>query len=70
VKSINDPVHSFVVRIWIEHTERKDAEPIWRGVIEQVGSNQRVYFDHLDKVRIYFAQYLEQIGVKNNTSQK
>ncbi len=42
----------------------KDAEPIWRGVIEDVNGDKPVYFDHLDKMRDYFAKYLTAIGIK------
>jgi len=42
----------------------KDVEPIWRGVIQHVEADKRVYFDHLDKMSTYFAKYLEDIGIK------
>ena len=64
MKSIKEITHSFIVRIWIEPQERKDAEPIWRGVIEDVEDDERVYFDHLDKMNTYFAKYLGKIGIK------
>ena len=70
MKPTKEPSHAFIVRIWIEHQESKDAEPIWRGVIEHVESGKQMYFDQLDKMRIYFAKYLEQIGIKINTPQK
>ena len=64
MKSTNETMHAFIVRIWIEPREMRDAEPIWRGVIEHVEGNERAYFDHLDKMRAYFARYLEEIGIK------
>ena len=64
MKSIKEISHAFIVRIWIEPQERKDAEPLWRGVIEDVEDDKPVYFDHLDKMNIYFAKYLEKIGIK------
>jgi hypothetical protein len=47
----------------------KDGEPIWRGVIQHVETEHArdekpVYFDHLDKMRFYFARYLEKLGIK------
>lgn len=66
VKSVKDTIHAFIVRIWIEPREMKEAEPIWRGVIEDVEDEERVYFDHLDKMNTYFAKYLEKIGIKIN----
>ncbi len=36
---------SFIVRIWIESiSEESDPSPTWRGVIEHVGSTERIYF--------------------------
>jgi len=64
VKFTKEITHAFIVRIWIEPRELKDAELIWRGVIEHVEGDERVYFDHLDKVSAYFAKYLEAIGIK------
>ena len=54
------------MRIWIEPRESKDANPVWRGVIEKVEGDKPVYFDHLDKMNTYFAKYLEKIGIKVN----
>ena len=48
----------------------KDAEPIWRGVIEDVEGDERMYFDHLDKMNTYFAKYLEKIGIKIDNHRK
>ena len=64
MKSTKEIIHAFIVRIWIEPREAKDAEPIWRGVIEHVEDDERVYFDQLDKMRTYFSKYLEKIGIK------
>jgi hypothetical protein len=70
VKSIKEITHAFIVRIWIEPREKKDAEPIWRGVIEHVEGDKPVYFDHLDKMNTYFAKYLEKIGIKIGNDKK
>jgi len=66
VKSTREISHAFIVRIWIEPRELKDAEPPWRGVIEAVAGYKRVYFDHLDKMSTYFAKFLQEIGIKVN----
>ena len=70
MKSIEEITHAFIVRIWIEPQEKKDAEPIWRGVIEPVEGDEPVYFDHLDKMNTYFAKYLEKIGITINNDKK
>jgi len=70
VSSIKELTHAFIVRIWFEPRERKDAEPIWRGVIEHVEGDKPVYFDHLDKMNTYFAKYLEKIGTTIDNHRK
>jgi len=64
VKSIKETTQAFVVRIWIEHQQMKNAKPVWRGVIERVDSGDRIYFDQLDKISAYFANYLDELGVQ------
>jgi putative component of toxin-antitoxin plasmid stabilization module len=64
MKSSKDSAHAFIVRIWMETRELKDAEPIWRGVIEHVGSGARIYFDKLEQIAIHVMPYLEAMGIK------
>ena len=57
--------YSFVVRVWLEspHTEGKAA--VWRGSIEQVGSDCRVYFSDFDGITRYIRA---QIGLEEASS--
>lgn len=64
MKSNKEPAHAFIVRIWMETRELKDAEPIWRGVIEDVGNGTRVYFDQLEQIALHITAYLEAMGIK------
>jgi putative component of toxin-antitoxin plasmid stabilization module len=64
MKSTKETAHAFIVRIWMETRELKDAEPIWRGVLEHVGSGTRVYFDQLEQIAIQVLPYIEAMGVK------
>ena len=64
MKSTKETTQAFVVRIWIEHQQMKNAKPVWRGVIERVDSGDRIYFDQLDKISAYFANYLYELGVQ------
>ena len=70
INTFREFTHAFIVRIWIEPQEKKDAEPIWRGVIEDVEDDEPVYFDRLDKMNTYFAKYLEKIGIKIDNPKK
>ena len=63
MKTNKETTRAFIVRFWIEPRELRDAEPIWRGMIERVEDKQRLYFDHLDQLNSYFARYLAEIGV-------
>jgi hypothetical protein len=42
--------YSFVVRVWLDSTYGDEKIAIWRGSIEQVGSNSRIYFSELDGI--------------------
>jgi hypothetical protein len=42
--------YSFVVRVWQESTDREAGIAVWRGSIEQVGSDCRFYFSDLDGI--------------------
>lgn len=57
----------FIVRIWREPREIKDAVPEWRGVIEHVGSGERCYLKELDEIAAFMVPYLEEMGVKPAT---
>jgi hypothetical protein len=58
MRSFEDHVHSFVIRIWQEPREIEGAGPEWRGRIEHVQSGERVYFRHLDKLVDFILTYL------------
>jgi hypothetical protein len=53
---------SFIVRVWKESSAAVDVKPAgWRGSIEQVGLNQRVYVHNLESI-LAFIQ--EQTGMQ------
>jgi hypothetical protein len=56
-----DTTQSFIVRVWMEPREHEyeDMKPEWRGVIENVGTGERVYFNHLDQVTSYLTSFIE-----------
>jgi len=62
VEPTNETAHAFIVRIWMETRELKDAEPIWRGVIEDVHDSKRVYCMNLDQVVAYLVSIIEAMG--------
>ncbi|HLO18524.1 MAG TPA: hypothetical protein VK206_27080 [Anaerolineales bacterium] len=70
MKPIKETTDTFIIRIRLETRELKSADPVWRGVIEHIDieddkkNEATVYFDHLDKMRSYFANYLQKMGIK------
>lgn len=57
--------YSFVVRVWLESANRDKESAVWRGSIEQVGSDSRFYFSDLDGISRFIQT---QIGVKKSSS--
>lgn len=51
--------YSFIVRIWREAEDREHNHSTWRGSIDDVSSNKRLYFNDLDGI-IRFIE--EQVG--------
>ena len=64
VKSPKETTVAFIVCVWIEHSERKYEEPVWRGVIEHVGSGDRFYFEQLEQTALNVTPYIDAMGVK------
>lgn len=42
--------HAFIVRIWFETTDAAEIGRTWRGSIEQVSQQNRLYFQDLTAV--------------------
>jgi hypothetical protein len=60
MRSFEDHVHSFVIRVWQEPREIEGAGPEWRGRIEHVQSGERAYFQHLDRMVEFIVTYLSE----------
>jgi hypothetical protein len=60
--------HTFVIRIWREGINREKQNPIWRGSIYHVATDERIYFDDVEKV-VAFIQTKIGNNVRN-TSRK
>jgi hypothetical protein len=63
MESSPEHTHAFIVRIWIEPREIEGETPLWRGVIEHVGSGERRYIKHLKELEEFIAIYLKKMGV-------
>jgi len=58
MRSFEDHVHSFVIRVWQEPRELEGAGAEWRGRIEHVQSGERAYFRSLDKMLEFMMAHL------------
>ena len=45
---------SFVARLWLE--SRSNGDPIWRGQVRHVQSNEKAYFQDLAKLNEFLAR--------------
>ena len=50
--------HAFIVRIWSETVDRDEHGASWRGSIESVGSNRRLYFHDFNAIRRFIEESL------------
>ena len=54
----NDPIHSFIVRIWLEECADESGPAIWRGHITHTLSRERIYFNDLHEILPFIASHL------------
>lgn len=52
------PIHSFVLKIWLEEAEQEVDHAVWRGHITHVPSGHRRYFKHLNEIVSFITPYL------------
>jgi hypothetical protein len=58
---VQGDTQAFIVRIWHEAEDDEGRPVAWRGSVQQVGSDSRLYFQELDGI-VRFIQ--EQTGIK------
>jgi hypothetical protein len=57
--------YSFIVRIWRESENLENDGAMWRGSIDDVSSNKRLYFNDLDGITRFIE---EQVGKNSGHS--
>ena len=50
--------YSFVVRVWLESTHAHERTVLWRGSIEQVGRDYRIYFSDLNEIALFIERQI------------
>lgn len=64
------PMHSFVVKIWLEETVQEAGHAVWRGHITHVASGTRRYIKDLGGIEDFIAPYLERMGVRMSAGRR
>ena len=62
---MDEDTHSFIIRIWNAAEDRPGKPSAWRGSIDYVGNDKRLYFNDLNSV-VYFIH--EQVDSMTSTS--
>ena len=56
--SLEEAVHSFIIRLWCEEPDDSMRRPVWLGHITHVPSAKRRYIFDLDDVKLFISDYL------------
>lgn len=67
MKMLDHPMHSFVIKIWLEESAEESGQAVWRGKITHVDSGERHFVKSLDEISAFLTLYLEKMGVKPET---
>jgi len=62
---LDNETHAFIIRVWYESQDRDGKVVAWRGSIDHVGGNKRLYFQDLNGA-VKFIQ--EQSGIYKKQS--
>jgi hypothetical protein len=57
---LENDTYAFIVRIWGEPTDDAENPKQWRGSIDQVGCNKRLYFSDLDGITRFIREQIEE----------
>lgn len=68
--SLEPRAQSFIVKVWVEDNSEVDGQGELRGHITHVVSNQRHYLKNLEEIEQFIAPYLEEMGLKLETSRR
>jgi hypothetical protein len=62
---LENETHAFIIRVWYEAQDNEGQVVTWRGSIDHVGGNKRLYFQDMNGV-VKFIQ--EQSGIYKKKS--
>jgi hypothetical protein len=61
---LGDRSASFIVRIWREEREGAAQGLVWRGSIENVRDDEKIYFKELGVIEEFIKVHLRAIGIE------
>jgi len=59
VGDVEEQIHSFVIKFWVEEIQEETGHVVWRGHITHVSSNEQSYIKELDRIRVFIAPFLK-----------
>jgi hypothetical protein len=59
-------IHSFVIRVWLEHPGHDSDDGLWRGQITHIPGGERKYFDDLTEIPAFIEFHLQPTGNLTN----
>lgn len=65
---LQETTRVFIIRIWREARSTPEANPEWRGVIENVAKGKRAYFRDLEEIIDFIRPELEEMGVREENT--
>ena len=60
---LEDNAAAYIVRVWLEPREVKNAHVEWRGSIQHVGSGKMKYLTDLNELAQFIRPFLDAMGV-------
>ena len=63
VELLEENVHSFIVRLWLEEVVQTSNPTKWRGHITHIPGNERRYIKDLDEINIFIMLYLQGLSL-------
>ena len=66
--SLEPGAQSFIVKVWVEDNTEAGGRGEFRGHITHVTSHERRYLKNLGEIEDFIAPYLEEMGVRFETS--
>jgi hypothetical protein len=65
---MKEDTHSFIIRIWNAAEDRPGKPSAWRGSIDHVGNDKRLYFNDLNSVVCFIHEQVDSVTSTSSSS--